>query len=269
MPSKRSIQAQKQKRQRSKIILFLVEGKSEICALEVGLASTCVAIDPTIVCYFLLMQDPNRSLASTPGGDITSKSGVNVSNIERLIDRLFFEPFFCANPTCFPRDVARIVHIVDTDGAFVDDSHIEESDDERDRIVYFEDRIVTHCPDNIVERNPNKSANLLHLAGLSKIKVQGKARPYSIYFFSSNLDHFLHGEANLKKQVKTAYADDFSLKCDLKPSLFYDTLQADTAYAQTTYTESWNKIREGTESLCRHTNLNILLRQLEEEYLRR
>ena len=51
-------------------------------------------------------------------------------------------------------------------------------------------------------RNHNKSANLLHLAGLSEIKVQYKARPHSVHFFSSNLDHFLHGEANLNISLR-------------------------------------------------------------------
>ena len=51
-----------------------------------------------------------------------------------------------------------------------------------------------------MERNHNKSANLLHLAGLSEIK--GKARPHTIHFFSSNLDHFLHGKANLNISLR-------------------------------------------------------------------
>lgn len=267
MPSKRSLEAAKKKRrQRNKIILFLVEGKSEINALETALSATCDAIDPTIIPYFLMMHDKDRRSGDVNiGGDITSKYGVDDSNVEDLIDKLFFTPFFTTNSFCYPRDISRVVQIVDTDGAFVPESCIVDSI-EATHVQYRPSEIATCRPDQIAERNARKKVILNHLAGIPKIKVQGKLRPYSVYFFSANLDHYLYEEPNLSGQLKTFRADQFSRECDMRPSLFYDTLQADVAYCGCSYEESWLQIQQDMNSLERHSNLGLLLKELESEY---
>lgn len=267
MPSKRSIEAAKRKRrQRNKIILFLVEGKSEINALETAVSATCDSIDPSIITFFLMMHDKDRRSGEVSvGGDITSKYGVDDSNVEEMIDKLFFTPFFTTNLFCYPRDISRVVQIVDTDGAFAPDSCIVEST-EATHVQYRIDEIATCRPDRIAERNARKRAILGHLADIQKIRVQGKLRPYSVYFFSANLDHYLYGEPNLSGQLKTFRADQFSMECDMRPSLFYDTLQADTAYCGCSYEDSWRQIQQDTNSLERHSNLGLLLKELETEY---
>lgn len=268
MPSKRSNEASKRKRrQRNKIILFLVEGKSEINALETALSATCDAIDPTIIPYFLLMHDKDRRSGEiNVGGDITSKMGVDVTNIERLVDELFFTPFFKKNSFCFPRDVSHVVQIADTDGAFIPEECVVESQT-AEHVMYKVDTIETCRPSQIIERNARKRANLAKLAGLTKIRVQGKPRPYSVYFFSSNLDHYLYGDANLAPQMKTHKADEFSRECDMRPSLFYETLQGDTSCFDCSYEDSWELIQNGTNSLQPHSNLGLLIRELETEYM--
>ena len=58
--------------------------------------------------------------------------------------------------------------------------------------------------------NDRKRKNLEHLLTLpeQKIKVRTKSIPYEIYFFSSNLDHFINNDANVETGKKYL-ADQF------------------------------------------------------------
>lgn len=267
MPSKRKQAAAKRKRRpRKKIILFLVEGKSEIKALETALAATCDGFDQSIESYFIMKKEfDKRSGETQVGGDITSKYGINTGNIERLTNTLFFEPFFQEYPFIYPKDISRVVQIVDTDGAFVPAENVVLSCNTT-HIVYENNEIVTRDVERTLERNERKKSNLGHLSSISEIEVDGKSRPYSVYFFSANLDHYLYNDANLSDSMKLVQADEFSTVCDMRPSHFYDTIQADVDYCNCTYSESWQMIQSGCNSLERHTNLGLLLKELEHGY---
>ena len=267
MPSKRKLAAAaKQRRQKKKIILFLVEGPSEINALETALAQTCECFDEDIEVLIRTLREENmRTHLEDKGGDITSKYGINSDNVEKMINKLFFKPFL-QETRIYPKDISRVVQIVDTDGTFIPNSNIVPSTESIESVQYLSDRIV--CPNvtNIIERNARKSSNLRHLMSINEIAVEGKKRPYSVYFFSTNLDHYLHGDANLARSKKVALANDFSRQCDMKPSLFYELIQADSDYCDCSYKESWERIQVGCHSLERHTNLGLLLAELKEGY---
>jgi len=269
VPSKRKEALNtKRRRGRKKIVLLLVEGQSDVEALAEPLANTIYAFDPNIEFYPLYLGDKTSSSSgSSERGDVTSKNGVDPKTIEHVIDKLYLQPFFQCE-SLYPKDIARIVHIVDTDGAFIPHNRVLPADVGSVSHEYREDAIVTPNVFGIIERNERKAANLIHLATLSAIKTgydrKKRAMPYSVFFFSSNLDHFLHGNANLDKYKKVLRAKEFADNCSRTPSLFFDTVQSDTAFIDCGYSESWSQIREGCNSLQRHTNIGVLINELQQ-----
>lgn len=269
MPSKRR-QAQDERRrqkrmrksERNRIILFLVEGASEVRALETPIAAMLEQVDPFINAEFQVMLDRHRyTRDEKEGGDITSKTGVSPDNVAHVVERVFLTPFF-RNSGLYPSDVERIVHIMDTDGAFIPDDCIAKAPDGVERYVYESDRLLVPSVDRAIARNAQKRANMLALASLPSIKAGSKTVPYGVYFFSSNLDHYLYGEANLKQSLKESMAKEFAEACCMRPSLFYDKMQGDDRYCSCDYATSWDRIQQGTESLSPHCNLGVLVSEL-------
>ena len=74
---------------RKQIVLFVVEGYSDIDALANGFISLYEDADPSVRVEFSVMQDSNYR----EGGDITSKYGINPNNIESMLINLYIIPF--------------------------------------------------------------------------------------------------------------------------------------------------------------------------------
>ena len=100
------------------------------------------------------------------------------------------------------------------------------------------------------------------LTSLSYIKIGSKKIRYSTYYFSCNLDHFLHGDANFNDHDKTRKALEFSLAHENSGSLEEFFRENETDTMDMTYDESWEFIRTGENSLKRHTNVNLLIKRL-------
>jgi hypothetical protein len=269
MPSKRQ-QALSERRQekrarrqrRQRIVLFLVEGPSEIRALEPPIAAMLDTIDGSINVKFQMMSDRHRyTLNERTGGDVTSKTGVEPGNVAHVVEKVFLTPFF-RKSGLYPTDVERVVHIVDTDGCFIPDDRIEQAPDEATGYVYTDECLLAPSVAEAVDRNARKRENMLALASISSIKASSKSVPYGLYFFSSNMDHFLYGEANLKKSLKESMAKEFAEACCRRPSLFFEKMQGDERYCRCDHATSWERIREGTESLAAHSNLGALIAEL-------
>lgn len=245
------------KRPRKKIVLFLVEGMSDKNALEIPFGQLLDDIDPDILLEFAMVVKDD----GTPGGDITSKNGIYPDNIERFIDEIMVSPFL-KQTGLYPKDIMEIVHFVDTDGVYIADDLVASSGNGSDAPVYYSDYIVTGNPAHVVERNHRKSENLDVLSSLSSIKIGSKKIKYSTYYFSCNLDHFLHGDANYNDHDKTRKALEFSMAHEDSGSLerFFNENEMDTVGMS--YDESWNFIRNGENSLKRHTNVNLLIQRL-------
>lgn len=245
------------KRPKKKIVLFLVEGMSDKNALEIPFGQLLEDIDPDILLEFaMVMKDDG-----TAGGDITSKNGIYPDNIEYFIDEIMVSPFL-KQTGLYPKDIMEIVHFVDTDGVYIDDDLVASSGDVGDDPIYYPDLIVTGNPAHVVERNHRKSENLDVLTSLSYIKIGSKKIRYSTYYFSCNLDHFLHGDANFNDHDKTRKALEFSLAHENSGSLEEFFRENETDTMDMTYDESWEFIRTGENSLKRHTNVNLLIKRL-------
>lgn len=246
------------KRPPKRIVLFLVEGKSDEEALFVPMSRLFDELDESIEVYFLRLEDEKQT-----DGDITSKYGIKPDNIERLIDQLFVRPFLKLNGF-YSKDVLEIFHIVDIDGVYVDDVDVVQ-DDTCDKTLYL-DRIYTNKVDDILERNFRKKSNIEHLLSLNQIKIDSKKRDYSIYYFSCNMDHFLHNDANLITRDKIQKAEDFSAKVSDSQEFINQFDENNLIGKDMDYLESWKFLKCDSNSLKRACNINVMLQHILKKY---
>ena len=214
------------KRPKRKIVLFLVEGKSDREALQLAISELYDQIDESIEVFFPTMVEGEDE----KGGDITSKFKVFPNNIEDKI----YEFFLKENP-------------------------IGEN-----RPYYNLDTILTLNVEGIIKRNDQKRKNIDYLSSLRMIKVKQKTVKYSVYYFSSNLDHFLHHDANLDYREKRSKADAFARQYIGNAKGFIERILEDSGASKNmSYDQSWDFIKTvGVNSLQRHTNLDVLLKEL-------
>ena len=240
------------KRPRRKIVLFLVEGKSDRKALQLAISELYDQIDKNIEVFF---------------PTITSKNKIWPRNIEEKIYEFFLKNFF-DEQKIMPKDITEIVQIVDMDGAYVSDDMVcaGENPTGENKPYYTGNSIITQRVEKIIKRNAHKRENIDYLSSLQTIKVKQKAVKYSVYYFSANLDHFLHHDANLDYREKIDSADAFAKTYIGNVEGFIKQIIDDPgAVVGMDYEQSWNFIKtKGCNSLQRYTNLNILLSNLQK-----
>ena len=231
------------KRPKRKIVLFLVEGKSDREALQLAIPELYDEIDEDIEVYFPII----RKEEEEKGGDITSTNYENKQGKHYWVH------------------ISEIIQIVDTDGAYIPNECVvlDSSLSEEDSPFYKDDKIACLDVDKIVKRNEQKSENLDYLSSCTTIKVKQKTVPYSVYYVSCNLDHYLHRSANLDYRMKRSLADTFARTYIGDVEGFIKEISDDPgAVKGMSYDESWNYIKEDKNSLHRHTNLNLLFEKL-------
>lgn len=221
-----------------KIILFIVEGIS----------------DQTSLGYILsqLITDEQVHFAVV-GGDITTSSGNNTSNIAAKVGNVV-KTF--SGSTFKPNDFREVVHLVDTDGAFITPGHIVQGENHDPH--YTQTDIVTRQTDPIARRNEYKAANLNRLIALRK--VWGSI-PYSLYFFSCNLDHVLHNDANTAWRDKVKLANEFEDRYHDQPGRFMEMLKTSSFAVPGSYKETWHFIQGEENSLKRYSNFHLYLEE--------
>ena len=243
-------------REKIEIVLLLFEGASDEDALYIPISNIFEDISERINVYPIFIQDSSQN-----SGDITSKYGIKPDNIERLIDELAVGPFL-RNNGLYPKHIKRIIQFVDLDGAYIPDTDIIHQDDESISDPIYLDKIIAPSVQDIIERNNRKRANLDYLTKLKTIKIGSKTIDYSVFYFSSNLDHVLHNDANLPASKKRTAAQAFQM-FNSEPKAFCDFFRSNGLACETdNYDESWLYIKQGSNSLSRLTNINILLDEL-------
>lgn len=255
-------------RPKRKVVLIIVEGKSDREALKQSISELYDLFDPEIEVFFQIM----RKDKVEKGGDVTStyyidRSGeehwIHPNNIEDAIYELFLRDFF-DEQKLYPKDLSEIIHIVDVDGAFIPDENVVYDDtlSEDTSPFYTENNIRCLDVDRIKKRNRQKRENLEYLYGLSTIKVKQKSIKYSIYYFSTNMDHFLHNDANLDYRQKVILAENFAA-CYEDPEEFVKFFKTHSSnISDLNYKESWEHLKHGLNSLSSLTNINLLLTNL-------
>lgn len=257
----------KGQRPRKKIIVFLVDGYSELEALRPTFSALYDSIDPEYEVFF----PPMTEDGDERGGDLTSKYGINPSTIEKCIEKLYFKSFLQKNKL-YPKDISEVIHIIDMDGAYIDDDSIRYGINPKgqDKPFYDSDNglIITTNVERLVERNQHKRENIDYLISLGKIKIGSKSIPYSIYFFSSNLDHVLYDEPNIEEgKEKVARAQGYALRYIDDPEEFIKSIETvPGSLSDMSYSESWDFIRErNSNSIKRHTNICLLFKILKDK----
>lgn len=153
-----------------------------------------------------------------------------------------------------PKDMVKVIHLIDTDGAFIPNDKIILNCQER--MKYCTDRIETKNPEATKRRNEGKKAIVHRLKDSDKIG----GIPYCMLFFSRNLEHVLHNiERELTKDEKIDLADDFAFEYSDNIDGFKALISSEAIKAPGDYRETWDFILTGTNSLNRFSNLHLIL----------
>lgn len=223
---------------RKKIMLFIVEGPTD----ETSLSTVLSRIFSSDTVHFQVVY-----------GDVLTRDFVAPDKIVAAVNeqvKLFRGSVYK------PGDFCKIVHLADTDGAFIPESAVvKETLEGKQYPFYTNTQILTPEPENILDRNARKSRNIARLSSIGKIG----GIPYSFYYFSCNLDHVLHGRNNLSETEKIMCSRAFDLRYADAPDAFIRFMKDESFAVRGTYQETWAFIKEGTRSLERHSNLGIEL----------
>lgn len=154
-------------------------------------------------------------------------------------------------------DICRIVHLTDMDGVFVpDDAVVEVGSIENGRSLYYTDtQIRTMNRAGILDRNRRKRNNIERLSACPRISNI----PYSMYYFSLNLDHVLHGKTNISDWEKIRCAEEFDIRYGEDPDGFTLFMKESSFSVCDDYRKSWAFIKQDLHSLERYSNFGIEL----------
>ena len=219
-----------------KLILVIVEGRSDREALG---------------SFFINNFSDDNVAIRVYNGDITSGKKNTAENIENKIESIVEEAMNLYGVTS--KDVKNIIHLVDTDGTYIDDNLVVYNNKHK-RAYYTEEGIKTSNPDQVKIRNNRKRNNLEILLNIKNIFG---VIPYNIYYLSANLDHVLYDKMNCNSKEKVKSAISFSLKYRNDMEGFLNFLINSSFSKCDDYEESWTFIKENNNSLKRFSNLGI------------
>lgn len=228
---------------RRKMVLAIVEGTTDEESLLYGLTAVFSQFDLAV---------------QVTHGDVTAEIGSSAATIRRKVGSLV-KAWIDANHLASKADIIRILHVVDTDGAFVPNETVVEEVG-RETLCYETEAIRTSKKVLIEERNRRKSHCLIELVKTKK--VLGNI-PYQVFFMSSNLEHAIHDRLNCSPAEKAQLAAAFSMR-------FFDDVEGFKAFFEApalllgnSYQDSWKAIQLKNESLHRHANLAFSWKEAE------
>lgn len=227
---------------RKKIVLFIVEGINDKTCLE-GVLENVVESEEV---HFQMTD-----------GDITTRYDIDEYKIRNEIGKIVkaFKDKYHLKPEHF----MEVIHIIDTDGLYLKEDCIHQAD--VDKTLYMDDGIYTNNVEGIIQRNIQKSAVVERMLEISKVL---KSIPYSVYYFSSNMDHVLHNNANLLNQEKDDLADSFDREYADKPEEFVRLMRNSSFAVPGTYEETWDFIKMDKNSVQRYSNFGVYLAPYED-----
>lgn len=222
---------------RKKIVLVIVEGPSDASALER---------------YFVKYFDSDRIVTKIIHGDITTDKNIDQSKIKAHLGNKVKS--WITKDKFKKSDIDRIVHIIDMDGAYIDDKLIRFDESCKDSF-YSPVSIKTSNVENIRLRNVQKRENVDTLSTNTSGIYNGI--PYKVYYMSCNLDHVLYNLQNASDKEKEDYALEFSEKYIDNIDDFISFLCNSDFSRCDSYEDSWKFIKGGKHSLERYSNLGL------------
>ena len=221
---------------RRKLVIIIVEGKSEENALS------------SLMKRFF---SPDEVIFHVMNGDMMTKSQKNIVKIVNAIVSEESRRYGLQRT-----DIREVIQLTDTDGCFISDKYIIE-DESLSHIAYSEECIRTPFPLSIQQRNGKRRRAISSLVSMRMLKGH---IPYSIFYFSRNIEHALYGiENGVSDSRKTDLAYEFSDRFSYNITAFILYLEKADICPGNDYLSSWQAIETGRESLRRHSNLILLL----------
>lgn len=221
---------------RKKIVLVIVEGPSDASALER---------------YFVKYFNSDRIVTKIIHGDITTDKNIDQSRIKAHLGNKVKS--WITKDKFKKSDIDRIIHIVDMDGAYIDDKLVQ-LDESCKNPFYSPVSIKTSNVENIRIRNIQKRKNVDTLSTNTSGIYNGI--PYKVYYMS-NLDHVLYNLQNATDKEKEDYALEFSEKYIDNIDDFISFLCNSDFSRCDSYEDSWRFIKDGKHSLERYSNLGL------------
>lgn len=219
-------------------MLVIVEGPSDASALER---------------YFVKYFDSDRIVTKIIHGDITTDKNIDQSKIKAHLGSKIKS--WIINDKFKKSDIDRIIHIVDMDGAYIDDSFIQLDELCKDP-YYSVISIKTSNVENIRLRNAQKRENINTLSTNTSGICNGI--PYKVYYMSCNLDHVLYNLQNANNKEKEENALEFSERyIDNIYDFIHFLRNSDFSRCSESYEDSWKFIKEDKHSLERYSNLGL------------
>lgn len=220
-----------------KIIFFIVEGPTDENALS-----------PILKKIF----QSEEVAFHVVHGDLTSEQKVTKNNIVKSVNAHIKEEM--KRYGLSKKDVLKIVHLIDTDGAFIPSDRVIYGPNRS--IEYLDNLIVVKNVTEIVNRNARKTRAV---SALNKTTTVG-GMPYSVHYFSRNLEHVLQ---NITKDIgyedKINYADEFADKYKNDIAGFLSFINSTVFAVAGDYDQTWTFIMDNNNSLHRYCNLHLAL----------
>lgn len=224
---------------RKKIVFIIVEGPSDETALGAILSNLFDSLSIYVHIMFC---------------DITTEK---LSGNKTIVGSIGDIVKGYANSKHFKKsDFHEIIHIADTDGAFIPNDSIIE-DKQAEEVFYSEDEIRTKSKKCIEQRNEIKSHNMQVLFSRKKIWDV----PYRLFYMSCNLDHVLYNKQNSTDAEKENDAHRFAMQYKSSPNDFIKYISESDFSVTSEYKESCDFIQKDLNSLKRHTNLGLRFHQ--------
>ncbi len=224
-----------------KIILFIVEGQSEEEALE-GILAKII--------------DSHSTKFRVVRYDITADNKSTIVNVKGKVKEQI--DIFLKESRLKKADIDKVVHLIDTDGLYIDERYMKEAD--VSGFVYSNSDISCRDIGLIKERNARKSAIVNKLCELPKVYQN---IDYEMYYFSMNLDHVLYNKINATDTEKRELSEDFSDKYEGREIDFISFISDHNIAVDGTIKETWGYLKIENNSLKRKTNFHLFFDKLD------
>ena len=228
------------KKKAKKVILFLVEGASDLTSLEF---IDNINTDETIKFQIT-------------SGDITSKLNITPQNCREEINKILLS--FLERSKLRKTDIIKIIHILDIDGVYIPEINIIE-DKNIKKFLYTINGIVAPSKENVQRRNENKKQIIEKLLVTSKIN----SIPYEMYYMSCNLEHVLHDKLeDISEDEKKELANKFADRFYEKEIEFIDFINNKDFKVLGDYKTTWDFIKKDLNSVNRYSNFWLFFENL-------
>ena len=228
------------KKKAKKVILFLVEGASDLTSLE-----------------FIDNINTNETIKfQITSGDVTSKLNITPQNCREEINKILLS--FLERSKLRKTDIIKIIHILDIDGVYIPEINIIE-DKNKKKFLYTINGIVAPSKENVQKRNESKKQIVEKLLVTSKIN----SIPYEMYYMSCNLEHVLHDKLeDISADEKKALANKFADRFYEKVLEFSDFINNKDFKVLGDYKATWDFIKKDLNSVNRYSNFWLFFENL-------